>query len=57
MSSVPGRPGAAAACARCGAVIEGCAFCERDECLRPLCYRCVRIALAQEVRQPHLHGG
>ena len=44
-------------CARCGAVIEGCAFCEDDRCGAPLCYRCVRIALAQEVRQPHAHGG
>ena len=44
-------------CGQCDVAIEVCAFCESEECRVPLCYRCVRIGLAQEVRQPHLHGG
>ncbi len=56
MTTAGDRPGATG-CVQCGVAIESCAFCESDECRHPLCYRCVRIALAQEVRQPHLHGG
>ncbi len=54
-SSAEGQ--SAVVCARCGIAIELCAFCEHDECRGPLCYRCVRVAMAQEVRQPHVHGG
>jgi hypothetical protein len=44
-------------CSRCGVAIEVCAFCEREGCHDPLCYRCVRVALRQELPQPHDHGG
>ncbi len=44
-------------CLRCGAIIEACAFCERDDCREQLCYRCVRVAVRQQVVEPHGHGG
>ena len=44
-------------CKRCRTVVEFCALCERGECPDPLCYRCVRITLGQEIPQPHSHGG
>ncbi len=50
-------PREAVTCARCGIVIDDCAFCEGVGCREPLCYRCVRIALAQQVPEPHGHGG
>ncbi len=55
--TAPAEGRSAVVCARCATVIEICAFCEHDECRGPLCYRCVRAGLAQEVRQPHVHGG
>jgi hypothetical protein len=56
MSSTGGQ-GGTTSCSRCGVVIDGCAFCERQECRELLCYRCVRITLGQEIAQPHRHGG
>ncbi len=47
----------ALSCVRCGTSIVDCAFCEQVQCREALCYRCVRIALAQQVGQPHGHGG
>ncbi len=55
--TAPAEPRGAVTCARCGTSIDDCSFCEEVGCREPLCYRCVRIALAQEVRQPHGHGG
>ena len=47
----------AIACSRCGIAIECCTLCEKTDCRERLCYRCVRIAIGQELRQPHAHGG
>ncbi len=47
----------AASCGQCGAAVERCAFCDEEQCLEALCYRCVRINLGLEVPQPHGHGG
>lgn len=44
-------------CSACGRAIECCALCETIECRELLCYRCVRVAVRQELRQPHVHGG
>ena len=44
-------------CTRCSGAIVACAVCDREGCPHLLCYRCVRIALGQEVPQPHGHGG
>lgn len=44
-------------CSRCASDIELCAFCEKEGCPDPLCYRCVRLVLGQELAQPHDHGG
>jgi hypothetical protein len=44
-------------CTRCGATVERCAFCERDECAEAICYRCLRLALGESLAQPHEHGG
>ncbi len=49
--------GPAPPCDRCGTLVGLCAFCQREECSHPMCYRCVRIALRQEIPQPHRHGG
>ena len=46
-----------ATCGRCESRIERCAFCENEACTLPLCYRCVRIVLGQELVHPHDHGG
>jgi hypothetical protein len=51
------KPQPGARCQRCDVVVEACFFCEREECPDKLCYRCVRIALGQEVPEPHRHGG
>ena len=51
------RAGGAATCAQCGGAVGDCAFCDQEGCLHPLCYRCVRIVLGEEVPQPHGHGG
>lgn len=56
MTSVD-EPLGAGSCTRCGRVAQGCAFCQREGCHELLCYRCVRIALGQQVPQPHGHGG
>lgn len=44
-------------CVSCGAAVEVCAFCDNDACPHPMCYRCVRLAVREEVAQPHQHGG
>lgn len=44
-------------CTRCGASVELCAFCERDDCRHTICYRCLRIELRQSMAHPHVHGG
>jgi hypothetical protein len=46
-----------ATCGRCGRAIDGCAFCQKEDCRDLLCYRCVRLALRQQVVEPHAHGG
>lgn len=46
-----------ATCERCGALLEHCAVCGEGGCLEPLCYPCVRVAIRQEMPQPHEHGG
>ena len=51
------EPKGSARCGRCGRPLVGCAFCEREDCRDLLCYRCVRIALRQQVAEPHGHGG
>jgi hypothetical protein len=55
MSSI-GRRTEVSTCDRCGVVIEVCGFCQEEDCPDPLCYRCVRVALRQELPQPHVHG-
>jgi hypothetical protein len=44
-------------CTRCGASLECCAFCERDNCDKTICLRCLRTELRQSLVHPHLHGG
>jgi hypothetical protein len=51
------EPGRRLICTRCGAAVERCGFCDREDCGDALCYRCVRIALGSEAPQPHGHGG
>jgi hypothetical protein len=51
------QPSEALSCTSCGQGVESCAFCERDDCGRTICYRCLRIQLKQSMAQPHVHGG
>lgn len=53
----PDQRAIALACERCGVVLEICAFCERDVCGHPICYRCLRLQLGQSMAHPHVHGG
>lgn len=56
MTSSPAAP-VQATCKECSTALEVCAFCEKENCPHMTCYRCLRIALRQEVPQPHHHGG
>ena len=47
----------AIACAKCGASIDQCEFCEEPGCGVPICYGCMVEALGQAVAHPHPHGG
>lgn len=47
----------ALACTTCDDPVECCAFCDEEECDRPICYGCLNEALGQAVAQPHGHGG
>jgi hypothetical protein len=44
-------------CSNCDAVLETCAFCEREQCPEAICSRCLRIALGEAMTEPHAHGG
>jgi hypothetical protein len=44
-------------CTGCGVVVEGCGFCEREDCPETICSRCLRIELRESLPQPHAHGG
>jgi hypothetical protein len=38
-------------------LVEECACCDEPDCSVPICYRCLNVAVGQEMRHPHLHGG
>lgn len=44
-------------CTRCDAVVELCAFCEREDCRVAICYRCLCEQLGLSLAEPHAHGG
>jgi hypothetical protein len=44
-------------CSGCERGLECCAFCDEDGCSTPICSRCVRLELREEVPEPHPHGG
>jgi hypothetical protein len=46
-----------ARCSDCDREIEFCFFCDEPGCEHALCYRCVTLALREEVAEPHGHGG
>lgn len=55
---MPGEQEAVALiCKQCTTAMVLCAFCEREQCPRPICYRCLRIQLGQSMAHPHRHGG
>ncbi len=39
-------------CRTCGTAMELCAFCEREDCRRAICYRCLRIQVGQALPHP-----
>ena len=41
-------------CTRCGASVEYCAFCEREDCNHAICNRCMRLGLRQSRDHPQL---
>jgi len=51
------RTAGTASCRQCRIAVDLCAFCQKEDCPHPMCYRCVRIVLRQEIPQPHVHGG
>ncbi len=48
---------AATRCSRCGRRIDECACCNEPDCGAAICYRCLNVAVGQEMPQPHAHGG
>lgn len=46
-----------ARCGHCDCEIDHCAFCERDDCERSICFGCLQLDLKQAIGQPHEHGG
>jgi hypothetical protein len=41
-------------CTRCGASVECCAFCERENCNHAICNRCMRLGLRQSRDHPQV---
>jgi hypothetical protein len=48
---------AALVCEHCDCDIESCAFCDSEDCPKPVCYGCVIVDIGQEIEEPHAHGG
>ncbi|MGH2662803.1 MAG: hypothetical protein ACRDH8_08330 [Actinomycetota bacterium] len=44
-------------CSGCDREVEECAFCERDDCGTPICFRCMLFELKEDLPTPHDHGG
>ncbi len=44
-------------CTHCNDPLEECAFCDSDDCEKPVCLECLASALGQMKPQPHDHGG
>ncbi len=44
-------------CCLCDGWIECCEFCDGEDCPKAICYRCVIVAVGQEIPQIHPHGG
>jgi protein-arginine kinase activator protein McsA len=44
-------------CEHCGATLEDCAGCNREECDVATCYHCLIEQLGQAVVGVHAHGG
>ncbi len=45
------------ACTDCEREITVCCFCDDPWCEVPMCDRCVRTALHEALKEPHVHGG
>jgi hypothetical protein len=44
-------------CSDCDRAIEVCWFCQDPECDQAICDRCIRTALHESLKLPHVHGG
>jgi hypothetical protein len=44
-------------CTGCEREIACCTVCDEEGCGLPICSRCVRLELREEVADPHPHGG
>jgi hypothetical protein len=44
-------------CGDCDRAIEVCWFCQDPQCDQAICDRCIRTALHESVKLPHIHGG
>ena len=42
-------------CARCGAAVETCAFCDEPGCPAVICHRCLNIAHLERRRPESTH--
>ncbi len=50
------QQGSELTCKHCTKVMAFCAFCERHDCPRPICYGCLRIQLGQSMAHLHTRG-
>ena len=50
----PAESQGALVCTRCGASVECCAFCEREDCNHAICNRCMRLGLRQSRDHPQV---
>ena len=46
------QPGIRVKCSKCACVLEECACCDEPDCEAAICYRCLNLALGQQVPQP-----
>jgi hypothetical protein len=44
-------------CRDCDCAIDCCQFCDKEDCEKAVCYRCMIVALGQSIPDLHPHGG
>lgn len=57
MRAISEQDRATGTCSGCGAPVQECACCDEPGCAVAICYRCLNVALGQDMPHPHTHGG